>query len=79
MAFYQVKVEFHTTDPDTYQGDPDTGKTKKQNVLYLVESESVTESEARMVEHLTSGGIRDFEVKSSFESKIADVIFPVQK
>jgi len=72
MAFYQVKVEFHTTDPDT-------GRTKKQNVLYLVESESVTESEARMVEHLTSGGIRDFEVKSSFESKIADVIFPVQK
>lgn len=72
MAFYQVKVEFHTTDQDS-------GKTKKQNVLYLVESESVTESEARMVEHLTSGGINDFEVKSSFESKIADVIYPVKK
>ncbi|MEY4334329.1 MAG: hypothetical protein RLZZ196_3072 [Bacteroidota bacterium] len=72
MAYYQVKVEFHTTDIDS-------GKVKKQNVLYLVESESVTESEARMVEHLTAGGTNDFEVKSSFESKIADVIYPIVK
>jgi hypothetical protein len=71
MAFYQVCVEFRTEDMET-------GKMKKQRVLYLVDSESVTESEARIVQHLTLGGINDFEVKSSAESKIAEVIYPTQ-
>lgn len=69
MAFYQVCVEFRNTDIDS-------GKIKKQRVLYLVDSESVTESEARMVQHLTTGGINDFEVKSSAESKIVEVVYP---
>ena len=67
--FYQVKVEFRLADTES-------GKVKKDNVLYLVDSESVTESEARVVQHLTTEGVRDFEVKSSNPSKIAEVIFP---
>lgn len=67
--FYQVKVEFKTQDIDT-------GKIKKQIVSYLVDSESVTESEARVVQWLSAGGTNDFEVKSSTQSKIAEVIYP---
>jgi|APCry1669188970_1035186.scaffolds.fasta_scaffold124052_2 hypothetical protein len=72
MAFYQVSVEFRTTDIDS-------GKIKKQKVQYLVDSESVTESEARMVQHLTTDGINDFEVVSSSQSKIVEVVYPPQK
>lgn len=72
MAFYQVSVEFRTTDIDS-------GKIKKQKVQYLVDSESVTESEARMVQHLTTDSIDDFEVVSSSQSKIVEVVYPPQK
>lgn len=69
MSFFQVKVEFRLQDTET-------GKVKKQSVLYLVDSESVTESEARVVQHLTTDGLRDFEVKASNPSKIVEVIYP---
>lgn len=69
MSFYLVKVVFRNVDLDS-------GKVKKEAVQYLVDSESVTESEARVVEHLSEGGTHDFEVKSSQESKISDVIYP---
>lgn len=64
--FFQVKVQFTLED--------DKGKVKKQNVLYLVDAQSVTEAEARMVKHLTDAGEQAFEVKAASESPIAQVV-----
>ena len=64
--FFQVKVQFTLED--------DKGKVKKQNVLYLVDAQSVTEAEARMVKHLTEAGEQAFEVKAASESPIAQVV-----
>ena len=50
--FFQVKVQFKVED--------DKGKVKKQNVLYLVDAQSVTEAEARMVKHLNDAGEQAF-------------------
>jgi hypothetical protein len=70
--FFEVKVEFRIIDPNSE-------KVKKETVKYLVESDSVTESEARVYEHFEAQGVRDFDVKSSAESKIASVIYPLGK
>lgn len=70
--YFEVTVEFKTIDTNS-------GKVKKEKVKYLVESHSVTESEARIYEHFEAQNIRDFDVKSSTESKIADVIYPLKK
>ena len=64
--FFQVKVQFTVEDSK--------GKVKKQNVLYLVDSQSVTEAEARMVKYLTDNGENEFEVKAAIESPIASVV-----
>ena len=64
--FYQVKVQFTVEDSK--------GKVKKQNIIYLVDAQSVTEAEARMVKYLTDNGEQEFEVKSASESVIAEVI-----
>ena len=64
--FFQVKVQFTFED--------DKGKVKKQNVLYLVDAQSVTEAEARMVKYLNDAGEQAFEVKAASESLIAEVI-----
>jgi Fe-S cluster assembly iron-binding protein IscA len=64
--FFQVKVQFTIED--------DKGKIKKQNVLYLVDAQSVTEAEARMVKYLNDAGEQAFEVKAASESLIAEVI-----
>ena len=64
--FFQVKVQFTLED--------DKGKVKKQNVLYLVDAQSVTEAEARMVKHLTEAGEQAFEVKAASESPIVEVV-----
>ena len=64
--YFQVKVQFTVEDSK--------GKVKKQNVLYLVDAQSVTEAEARMVKYLTDNGEAEFEVKSASESPIASVI-----
>jgi hypothetical protein len=64
--FFQVKVQFKVED--------DKGKVKKQNVLYLVDAQSVTEAEARMVQYLNDQGEQVFEVKAASESLIAEVI-----
>ena len=64
--FFQVKVQFTVEDSK--------GKVKKQNVLYLVDSMSVTEAEARMVKYLTDNGETEFEVKAASESPIASVV-----
>ena len=64
--FFQVKVQF--TDID------DKGKTKKQNIAYLVDAMSVTEAEARVTKYLVDNDESDFEVKAASESKIVEVI-----
>jgi Fe-S cluster assembly iron-binding protein IscA len=64
--FFQVKVQFTAEDSK--------GKVKKQNVLYLVDSQSVTEAEARVVKYLTDNGEQEFEVKAASESPIASVV-----
>jgi hypothetical protein len=64
--FFQVKVQFTFED--------DKGKIKKSNVLYLVDAQSVTEAEARMVQHLNDAGEQAFEVKAAAESPIIEVI-----
>ena len=64
--FFQVKVQFTVEDSK--------GKVKKQNVLYLVDAQSVTEAEARTVKRLTDTGEQAFEVKAASESLIAEVI-----
>jgi len=65
-AYFQVKVQFTVEDSK--------GKVKKQNVLYLVDSESVTEAEARMVQYLVEQGEQEFEVTAAVASNIASVI-----
>jgi hypothetical protein len=65
-AYFQVKVQFTVEDSK--------GKVKKQNVLYLVDAMSVTEAEAKMVQHLTEQGENEFEVKAASESPIASVV-----
>jgi hypothetical protein len=65
-TYFQVKVQFTIEDSK--------GKTKKQNVLYLVDSESVTEAEARMVQYLVDQGEQEFEVTAAVASNIASVV-----
>ena len=64
--YFQVKVQFTVEDSK--------GKVKRRNVLYLVDSQSVTEAEARMVKYLTDNGENEFEVKAASESPIASVV-----
>ena len=66
MQYFQVKVEFKIED--------DKGKIKRQNVLYLVDAQTVTEAEARTVKYLTDNGEDDLEVKSAGASKIIEVL-----
>jgi len=67
MKYYNVKVAFKYEDEKS-------GKVKTQNVIYLVDSESVTEAEARTTKYLTDNGEQAFEVKSVVESPVAAVI-----
>jgi hypothetical protein len=66
MQYFQVKVQFKIED--------DKGKIKKQNVLYLVDAQSVTEAEAKIVKRLTDEGETQFEVKAASESLIYQVV-----
>jgi hypothetical protein len=64
--YFQVKVQFSDID--------DKGKVKKENIAYLVDAQSVTEAEARVVKFLTDEDETNFEVKAASESKIVEVI-----
>ena len=64
--YFQVKVQFSDID--------DKGKVKKENIAYLVDAQSVTEAEARVVKFLTDEDETNFEVKAASESKIVQVI-----
>jgi len=68
--YFQVKVQFTVEDSK--------GKVKKQSVNYLVDAQSVTEAEARMVQHLRDAGEQEFEVKAASESKIHEVVIPAK-
>jgi hypothetical protein len=63
--YYEVKVQF--------EFDNGKGKTQKKTEAYLVDAMSVTEAEARIVEHFKSSVV-EYEVKSASVSKIVEVI-----
>lgn len=66
-TYYEVTVE--------YTEEMNNGKEKKRREVILVDALSVTESEARVTEHLNSINSQlDFVVKQSKQSKIVEVI-----
>ena len=66
--FFEVAVE-------VVVGHMKNGKPKKKKEYYLVNAQSVTEAEARMVQDWTkSGDVRDYTVHGVKESKILAVI-----
>lgn len=65
--YFEVVVE--------YRNEDENGKTKKSKETVLVDSISVTESEAKLIDHLRKQGeIREFTVLASKESKVKEVI-----
>ena len=67
VNYFEVTIE--------YTEDLDNGKQRKVREVVLVDAMSVTESEARVVEHLTSVNKNiEFNVKQSKQSKIVEVI-----
>jgi hypothetical protein len=65
VNYFQVNVQFVI--------ESDNGKLKKQTLFYLVDAQSVTEAEAKMVKYLNERGESNFEVKAVFASKITEV------
>jgi len=63
--YQEVKVEFEV--------DNGNGKIKKKAEIYLVDALSVTEAEARVVEHFKDS-VTPFEVKSVRQSRVVDII-----
>ena len=57
-----------------YIPDTDTGKVSKIKRTYLVESDTVTESEAIVAKDLAKEGVNDYEINQSKLSKICKVI-----
>lgn len=67
IKYYEATVE--------YREDNGNGKEKKRREVILVNALSVTESEARVTEHLNGINSQlDFIVKQVRESKIVEVI-----
>lgn len=67
VNYFEVTVE--------YIEDLDNGKQRKIKEVVLVDAISVTESEAKVVEHLTSINKNiEFNVNQSKQSKIVEVI-----
>jgi hypothetical protein len=66
--FFEVVVELEA-------GIQKNGKTKKVKEAYLVDSQSPTEAEARLVKSFeTAGTMLDYRVVSAKESRIINVI-----
>jgi hypothetical protein len=55
--------------------EDDKGKVKKKTERYLVDAQSVTEAEARVVAYM-KGTQQEFEISSASQSKIVDVLCP---
>lgn len=67
--YYEVLVQLKI--------ESDKGKIKKVRELYLVDAQSVTEAEARVVKSFTDSGFsQDYCVVSAKGSKVIDVITP---
>ena len=66
MTYFNVKVQFTVEDSK--------GKIKKQNVNYLVDSQSCMDAKTKITEFLIKEGDTGFEVKSISESKIVGVL-----
>lgn len=66
MSYFIAKVQ------EKFE-DEETGKVKSKSVQYLVNAESVTESEAKVYK-LYEGSTVPFEVKSVQDSRILEVI-----
>jgi len=56
--------------------EDDKGKVKKKTERYLVDAQSVTEAEARVVSYM-KGTQQEFEISSASQSKIVDAITPL--
>lgn len=66
--FFEVTVEIEA-------GILKNGKTKKIKETYLVDAQSVTEAEARLVKSFESAGtVLDYKAVSAKESRIINVI-----
>ena len=51
------------------------GKDKKNKEIYLVDAQSVTEAEARVVQYFEESGVKlDYKVASAKESRVIGVI-----
>lgn len=65
--YFEVAVQLTVTHPN--------GKEKKVKEIYLVDAQSVTEAEARVVEDFTKWGTQlDYKVIGAKESKVIRVI-----
>lgn len=72
MQFFEVTVSIKT--------EGNKGKVKNVKEVYLVDSMSVTEAEARIIEDFRDSGFyQDFKVVLVKESKVYGVIFPKPK
>jgi hypothetical protein len=68
--FFEVVVELVI-------GVAKNGKEKKQKEVYLVDAQSVTEAEAKVVKDFVKAGVTlDYKVVGAKESKIIRVIEP---
>jgi hypothetical protein len=64
--YFQVAVELHT--------DNGKGGTKKVTEQYLVDAQSVTEAEARVVKEFEASNIQlEYNIKGATQSKIVEV------
>jgi hypothetical protein len=68
MQYFEVKIKYKSEDSKT-------GKIKFTNEVILVDSMTITESEAKVVKYLKEQGeTRDYEIVGSNESKIKEVV-----
>jgi len=66
LPFFVVKVEFETINEST-------GKPKKIKSQYLVDAQTCTEAEARMIEYLKDS-VMEYTISSTVKSPIEDVV-----
>ena len=67
MKYYEATVE--------YTEEMNNGREKKRREIVLVDAQSVTESEAKVTQHLNGLNLQlDFIVKQVRESKIVEVL-----
>lgn len=69
--YFTTRVQF----VEVTEGRRGGVKKKKVSESYLVDAETITEAEARTITYLKEQGeTRDYEIVSSSQSKIVDVI-----